>query len=191
LVSVLIISLMGTVQVCGNIISCMVLYILVQFMQDWNHMAWIGYESALIAATKACIFLPYAYVEYQDEVVSSKEYYMGPVQAFVNPQPTWYNYCIAVTGFFYTFVVTFIMFEVRSSMKDPTQCKTALNVSALVQVIIYLVAGIMAVMMWGWNAADPVTVEIPREGWVGLFASIAALVITALDYCIAAKIANT
>jgi hypothetical protein len=83
------------------------------------------------------------------------------------------------------------MREVRSSMKDPTQCKTALNDSALVQVIIYLVAGIMAVMMWRYNVADPVTVEIPREGWVGLYANIAVLVVTALDYSIAAKIANT
>jgi hypothetical protein len=55
-------------------ISCIVLYMLVQCMQDWNHMSWIGYVAAFITATKAFIFLPYAYVEYQDEVISSKEY---------------------------------------------------------------------------------------------------------------------
>jgi len=172
-----------------NIICIIVLYVLLQCMQHWHHMAWVGYVTFFLAASKALIFLPYAYIEYQEDVVSSKDYYMGPIQAFGNPQPTWYNYGVAITGFFYTFVPVFIMFEVRGSMKEPRRLKTALNTSALIQIILYLVAGVMAVVYWGWNVSDPITIEIPR-GWLGLYVNIAVLLATILDYLIAAKIAN-
>jgi hypothetical protein len=171
-----------------NIICCVVLYCLLQCMQCWHHMVWIGYITATVTVLKAFVFLPYAYMEYQDEIQDSPDY-LGPVQAFGNPNPTWYKYCVAMTGFFYAFAPVFILIEIRSGMKDPSQCKKALNISASIQISLYLVAGIMGVVCWGYNVQDPITIEIPR-GWLGILLSVLVLLATVLDYCIAAKISN-
>jgi hypothetical protein len=192
----------GNCESLWNIISIVALYALLQCIKFWHHVAWVAYFTFFLAATKALIFLPWAYVEYRDEIISSSssssssssgnstDYYLGPVEAFGNPQPTWYNYCVALTGFFYTFPVVFILFEVRSGMQDPKQCKKALNTSAAIQVVLYLVSGLTGVAMWGWNVADPITIEIPRGSWLGLFLNIVVVLATALDYFIAAKICN-
>ena len=171
-----------------SIICCVVLYCLLQCMQSWHHMVWIGYITATIAVLKACVFLPYAYVRYQDDIQFSPEY-LGPVQAFGNPDPTWYNYCVAMTGFFYAFAPVNVLIEIRSSMKDPSQCKKALNISASIQICLYLLAGVMGVVFWGYNVNDPITIEIPR-GWLGILLNVVVTLATVLDYFIAAKISN-
>jgi hypothetical protein len=94
-----------------------------------------------------------------------------------------------MTGFFYAFTPVFVLIEIRSSMKDPSQCKKALNISTSIQICLYLLAGIMGLVFWGYNVQDPITIEIPR-GWLGILLSVVVALATLLDYCYAAKISN-
>jgi len=172
-----------------NIITCVLMYVLIQLMNNWYHMKWLGYLAASIVAIKAYALLPYAYVTYQDEIVSSTDY-MGPSQAVGNPDPTWQNYAVALAGIVYAFAPVFILFEVRTSMKEPQQIKKALYISSFLQLSMYFVAGITAVALWGWNVTDPINQQIPSTGWVGDVINITIVLATMLDYCIASKVLN-
>ena len=172
-----------------NIITCVLMYVLIQLMNNWYHMTWLGYLSASIVAIKAYAFLPYTYVTYQDEIISSTDY-MGPSQAIGNPDPTWQNYAVALAGIVYAGAPVFILFEVRSSMKEPQQMKKAVYISSFLQLSMFLVAGITAVALWGWNVTDPINQQIPK-GWVGDVINITIVLATMLDYCIASKVTNS
>ena len=172
-----------------NIITCVLMYVLIQLMNNWYHMTWLGYLSASIVAIKAYAFLPYTYVTYQDEIISSTDY-MGPSQAIGNPDPTWQNYAVALAGIVYAGAPVFILFEVRSSMKEPQQMKKAVYISSFLQLSMFLVAGITAVALWGWNVTDPINQQIPSTGWVGDVINITIVLATMLDYCIASKVLN-
>ena len=172
-----------------NIITCVLMYVLIQLMNNWYHMTWLGYLLASILAIKAYALLPYSYVAYQDEIVSSTDY-MGPMQAVGNPDPTWQKYAVALAGIVYAFAPVFILFEIRSSMKEPQQMKKALYISSFLQLSMYFVAGITAVALWGWNVIDPINQQIPK-GWVGDVINIMIVLATSLDYCIASKVTNS
>ena len=77
-----------------------------------------------------------------------------------------------------------------SDVKDKRTFKSALGVSAAIQVSFYLVGGLVCVGLWGWNVDDPITLQIPREGWVGLLISGMVAFAVLLDYIVAAKIVN-
>ena len=172
-----------------NIITCVLMYVLIQLMNNWYHMTWLGYLSAAIVAIKAYALLPYTYVEYQDKIISSTDY-MGPSQAMGNPYPTWQKYAVALAGIVYAFAPVFVLFEIRSSMKEPQQMKKALYISSFLQLSMYFVAGITAVALWGWNVIDPINQQIPK-GWVGDVINIMIVLATSLDYCIASKVTNS
>ena len=115
---------------------------------------------------------------------------MGPSQAIGNPDPTWQNYAVALAGIVYADAPVFILFEVRSSMKEPQQMKKAVYISSFLQLSMFLVAGITAVALWGWNVTDPINQQIPK-GWVGDVINITIVLATMLDYCIASKVTNS
>ena len=171
-----------------NIASFVILLVMIQFFKCWHHVAWLAYVTVSIAALKAFVLLPYAFVEYNDEVLDSDSY-LGPIRPFGNPNPSWDLLAMACSIFAFTFTPIFILFEVRNDMKDPSQCKKALHITAFIQILMYLVPGLLCVFLWGWNVSNPVTLEIPR-GWLGVLLSVVVLLAVALDFCIAAKVTN-
>lgn len=74
-------------------------------------------------------------------------------------------------------------------MKDPHDCKRALATSAMIQLAVYIVGGVTCTALWGWNVADPITLQIPRS-WVGYLLNVFVIVAVALDFAISGKIVN-
>mmetsp|Transcript_14147 Transcript_14147/g.34040 ORF Transcript_14147/g.34040 Transcript_14147/m.34040 type:complete len:457 (-) Transcript_14147:9-1379(-) len=172
-----------------NIITFGGLYLFVQVMQCWEHVSWIGYITVSMVVAKALGFLPYSYVEYQDDIRNSSDYDYETALPFGNPSPTWYDISTAIATLFYSFAPIFVLMEVRNDMKEPRECKRALSVSAILQVVIYIVAGVTCVALWGYDVADPITLQIPYS-WVGYLLNIFVVVAVCLDYAISAKVVN-
>ena len=171
-----------------NIASFAGLLVMVQFFTCWRSVAWVAYVTVAIAAAKSFARLPYSFVKYQDDIVTSEDY-QGPIQPFLNPEPSWDLLALACSAFFFAFAPVFVFLEVRSDMRHPNQCKKALGVSATIQVIMYLAPALVCVVLWGWNVSSPITLEIPR-GLLGIIMSLILVLAVALDYCISAKIIN-
>ena len=165
-----------------------ILVLLLQVIKVWKAAAWVAYATVLLCVMKTFGFLPYAFAEYQDEVVNASTY-MGPAQAFMARQNAWANVGFALATLCFAFTPVFIVIETLAETKKPCQYKKALCTSAAFQAVLYCVPGIVGAAMWGWNIDNPVTLMIPRS-WGGILLSVFVFLCSMLDYLIAAIIVN-
>ena len=172
-----------------NIITFGILLILLQFVTKWHQASWIAYITTALAAIKAFGLLPFSFTYFEDAIKSSDEY-LGLALVAGNPENNWHDLALAVSVFSYTFAPSFILIEVMSDVKDKESYKSALCTSSVIQVSFYIVAGLVGVLLWGWNVSDPVTLEIPDGSWVGFLLSAMVGIAVCLDYLIASKIVN-
>jgi amino acid permease len=116
--------------------------------------------------------------------------YLGPVQAFGNVQPTWYNYAFAMTMFFFGFVPMFILYEMRNDMKNPStsQVKSVLWVSTTFLILLYAIPGLICVILWGFNIKNPIIAELPRSNWIAYVITSYVFIPLIMDYCIITKV---
>lgn len=172
-----------------NIITFGIVLLLLQFIKTWQHASWLAYITTVLAAAKAYGLLPFTFAYYEEAIKSSDEY-LGPALPAGNPASNWYDLALAVSAFSYTFAPSFILIEVMNDLKDKETYKSVLYTSTVIQVSFYLVAGLVGVLLWGWNVSDPITLEIPEGSWVGLLLSAMIAIAVCLDYLIASKIVN-
>jgi hypothetical protein len=122
-----------------KIIVFFIVFMLVNIVKTWHHVAAITYTSFTIAILQAFVLIPYASVHYQDDIQEAKEY--TPAQLFGSPGATWHSVGVAMGTIAFALTPIFISVEMMNDMEQPEQIINILETSILIDLSLYLVAG--------------------------------------------------
>mmetsp|Transcript_8540 Transcript_8540/g.20888 ORF Transcript_8540/g.20888 Transcript_8540/m.20888 type:complete len:452 (-) Transcript_8540:50-1405(-) len=164
------------------------LLIMLSFLRRWRETALIAIISLGLSIVKSSILLPYSYVEYQHDVLVSDSY-LGQASAFGAPSGgnQWYLVAQALSLICYSYTPVFILAETMAVADDPVCYKKALGWATIVQILLYLVPGIMGAVMWGYSIESPVTLEIPHDA-IGILLNVFVAIASCIDYIIASLV---